>query len=301
MTKTGWIKAGLATGLVALGGGVVLLETGVLVRWTATHSDWQPTPMADLEMECGARSTPIPWTYCVHRTPGSTSGDLVVHLHGRRGTARWWNDSTYYTGALYERWEEAGTPAPTVVSVSFGPLWVLLGETGFAFDAVLEDATASAAAWAGHDFERTMVVGESMGGYNALLAGLHHPERFERVAALCPPLSTESPFGSGAIERMGESSLREAFMLLAFSRAFFDDDAHWRRSDPLARILGGEAFEPTLHLSCGTDDPWGCADGAQALHDAVQAAGGASELELLPEGHCAIDEAALADFLTEPG
>ncbi len=172
MAKKGWVKAGLAATLAVLVGIVVLIESGLLVRWMATPSDWEPEPMADLEMECGAEDTPIAWTYCVHRTPGSTSRDLVVHFHGRRGTARWWNDKTYSTGSLYEHWRTANTPAPTVVSISFGSLWVLLGDTSVAFEAVLERSKERAAAWAGHEFDRTMLVGESMGGYNALLGSV---------------------------------------------------------------------------------------------------------------------------------
>lgn len=299
MTKKGWVKAGLATTLAVLIGMVVLIESGVLVRWMATPSDWEPEPMADLEMECGTEDTPIPWTYCVHRTPGSTSRDLVVHFHGRRGTARWWNDKTYYTGSLYEHWRSVDAPPPAVVSISFGPLWVLLGDTSLAFEAVLERSQERAAEFAGHDFERTMLVGESMGGYNALLAGLDHPDRFDKVAALCPPLSTESPFGGGVLDRIGQSSLREAFMLLAFSRAFFDDDSDWRDHDPVARIQGGERFEPALHLSCGTEDPWGCSGGTRALTEALAQHGDPPEVRLLPEGHCAIDEARLAEFLVD--
>jgi pimeloyl-ACP methyl ester carboxylesterase len=299
VTKKGWVKAGFAVTALLFVGLVVAVESGLLVRWMATPSDWQPEPMADLEMECGSESTPVPWTYCVHRSPGSDSRDLLVHVHGRRGTARWWNDTTYYTGTLYEHWHSSNAAPPTVVSISFGPLWVLLGDTATAFEPVLERATERAAVWAGHDFERTMLVGESMGGYNALLAGLDHADRFDKVAALCPPLSTESPFGAAALDRLGESSLREGFMLLAFSRAFFEDDADWREHDPVARLLGGETFQPSLHVSCGTRDPWGCTSGARAVTEALEAQGQTPELTLLDEGHCAVDEAKLAAFLAE--
>ncbi len=297
MSKRAWLKGGLAAALLFVAA-VVLFESGVLVRWMATPSDWQPEPMPELEMSCSTEDAPLPWSYCVHRTPGSTSRDLLVHFHGRRGTARWWNDATYYTGELYRHWRAEGVQPPTVVSISFGPLWVLVAEHADALGPILDRATEHAATWAGHDFDRTHLVGESMGGYNALLAGLQHPNRFDRVAALCPPLSTASPFGPELFERMGESAALEAFMLLSFSRAFFADDADWRRQDPFARIDGGAAFEPALHLSCGTHDPWGCASGSTAIAHALEGRGQSPELRLLDDGHCAIDDAALADFLT---
>lgn len=278
----------------------ITIESGVLVRWMAEPSDWVPEPMPELEMICSQMSDPIPWSLCVTQDPSSDSRDLLVHFHGRRGTARWWNDKTYYTAELYEHWRAAGVEAPTVVSISFGPLWVLTDEArdGFA-GPVLEQARAHAELFAGHNFTRTRLVGESMGGYNALIAALDANTPFDRVAALCPPLTTTSPFGAGVFSRFGESSAREGFMLLAFSRAFFDDDADWRATDPVARVLAGESFEPSLFVSCGEHDPWGCLKGGQALTDAVNAQGGDVQWRVLPEGHCAIDTQGLATFLTD--
>ena len=88
-------------------------------------------------------------------------------------------------------------------------------------------------------------------------------------------------------------------MLLAFSRAFFDDDAHWRATDPVARVLAGDPMRPALFMSCGEHDPWGCLQGGQTLSDAVRAQGGSVQWRVLPEGHCAIDTQSLAAFLTE--
>lgn len=230
----------------------ITIESGVLVRWMAEPSDWVPEPIAELEMTCTEMSAPRPWSLCITRDASSTSQDLLVHFHGRRGTARWWNDKTYYTAELYEHWKAADVQPPTVVSISFGPLWVLTDETADAFrQSVLEQARDHAESLAGHGFDRTRLVGESMGGYNALLAAIDGDTPFDRVAALCPPLTTTSPFGSGLFSRFGESSAREGLMLLAFSRAFFDDDAHWHATDPVARVLSGDPMRPALFMSCG--------------------------------------------------
>ncbi len=279
---------------------VLAIESGVLVRWMAEPSDWVPEPFESLDMTCTDMSNPIPWSLCVTQDPASRSQDLLVHFHGRRGTARWWNDKTYYTAELYDHWAADGVDAPTVVSISFGPLWVLTDETEAAFqDSVLDQAVAHAESLAGHSFPRTRLVGESMGGYNALLASLDPATPFDKVAALCPPLTTTSPFGGGVFSRFTESSFREGFMLLAFSHAFFDDDADWRGKDPVPRILAGEEPKPALFMSCGEHDPWGCLKGGQALADAVRTQGGDMQWHVLPEGHCAIDTNSLATFLTE--
>lgn len=299
MTTRTWVKIALAILALCVVALVVAVRTGVLLSLMATPSDWTPKPMADLEVECGEAQEPVPWTYCVHRTPGSSSRDLLVHFHGRRGTARWWNDTTYYPAELYAHWNDSDQAPPTVVSISLGPLWVLTHDTAAAFDEVFAAAHDHAAAWAGHDFDRTRLVGESMGGYNALLAGLDGNARFDRVAALCPPLSAGSPFSLAALNRLQESGAREAFMLLVFSRAFFDDEDDWHHHDPLARILSGENFEPRLHISCGLHDPWGCAPGVRAMAEALEAQGNDPDVYLLSDGHCAIDTQALASFLVE--
>ncbi len=299
MARRIWLQAALAVAILRIGLLLVAIETGVLVEFMATPSDWQPQPMPELRMRCASETDPIPWEYCVHHSPGSASGDLLVYFHGRRGNARWWNDATYYTGELYTHWRDRGTQPPTVVSISFGPLWVLSGENGAAFEGVIERSRDHAVDWAGHDFDRLLVVGESMGGYNALLAGLDARVPVDKVAALCPPLSATSPFGTGVLGRLRESAPREAFMLFAFSRAFFHDEVHWRHTDPVARVSAGESFEPALHLSCGEHDPWGCQQGGQVLVDTLRAAGQSPQWQLLPQGHCAIDSRSLADFLGE--
>jgi hypothetical protein len=92
-------------------------------------SDWEPLRIAGLETECSEVAGSVRFTLCVHRTSGSTSRDLVIHLHGRRGDATWWNDREYYTGEVHAAWMRAGTAAPVVVGVSFGPLWLLTDES----------------------------------------------------------------------------------------------------------------------------------------------------------------------------
>lgn len=297
--KRKWVLFTVGAACVAAIAFFAALESGVMVRWMNSPSDWVPEPMIDLEVRCESRTEPVLWSYCVHRQPGSRSRELVVHFHGRRGNERWWNDKTYYTAELYEHWRDAGVDAPTVVSVSFGPLWILAGETRQAFDDhVLTEARSEAQAWAGHAFEREHLVGESMGGYNALLAAFDAELDFDRIAALCPPLSDRSPFGGGVMARVTESSPREAFMLLTFSRAFFEDEDEWRATDPVARALAGERPRSELLLTCGEHDPWGCLAGGMAFTDAVRANGGEAEWIVLPEGHCAIDTERLAEFLT---
>ncbi|CUR56361.1 Esterase [metagenome] len=89
--------------------------------------------------------------------------------------------------------------------------------------------------------EDTFVAGLSMGGYGALKLALHHPERYAAAASM-----------SGALDVTGLWRLGERQEL--FERVFGGRPGP---SDDLFELLSGveAATLPSLHISCGTDDP----------------------------------------------
>lgn len=282
-----------------------LLVTGaaalVFSLWLALRSnEWVPEPMADLEMRCFDESAPVPWSFCINRAREGTSGDVLYHLHGRNGSARWWNDATYYTAKVHEAWRAHGTKPPIVVSISFGKLWLLNDDLLPVF---LETVLARVERELGIEVAHRMIVGESMGGINTLIAALKTQGVFTKAAALCPPLATVSPYAS-----LGElydyvskssTSWRRAAMLLVFARRFFSDEAAWGRYDPL-RLAREYRGDTKLYLSCGAQDDWGCMEGSLALVTNLEESGRAITFERRPGGHCDIDAGSLARFLAEP-
>jgi pimeloyl-ACP methyl ester carboxylesterase len=163
-----------------------------------------------------------------------------------------------------------------------------------------------------------MVVGESMGAVNALLVALRRPGRVDRVAALCPPLSTGSPFAglaeTSSLVAASSTTWQRAFMLRGLARHFFRSEAAWRRHDPVRLAREASAEEtPELYLLCGRRDEWGCMEGSLALVEAARAreasgvsmeASGSATRALAIEwhprdgGHCDVDVPSLARFLT---
>jgi len=93
-------------------------------------------------------------------------------------------------------WQHSGALPPTVVTVSYGPTWLLApkGEqpdSGLLQDfiehlPVIKDGLGAP--------RRRLLLGESMGDLNALVAGLTYPAQFNKVAALCPGVYNLSPF-----------------------------------------------------------------------------------------------------------
>ena len=266
--------------------------------------EWTTVPMDTVEMECFEETDPEPWSYCLTTSPGSANADLLYHFHGRRGAADWWNDQEYYAHEVHRAWREAGVDPPRVASISFGPLWLLTedGAGGGRMRTFVDRVMPRVEERLGEPVDERMAVGESMGGVNALLVATQAGERFDRVAALCPPLSTTSPFaGYGELWRAGDdagASVQRRLMLMSLGRHLYPTEQDWERNDPLQVLLQGRNLAlPDLYLSCGERDDWGCMAGSEAVAAAARERAAAVEWHRRPGGHCDIDVASLASFL----
>ena len=270
-------------------------------------SDWEPVSIAGVQTECSEVAGSVPFTLCVHRTAESTSRDLVIHLHGRRGNATWWNDREYYTGEVHAEWARVGTPAPVVVGVSFGPLWLLTDEnveegSHALLDVFDQEVVPAIERAIGFEPRQRIVVGESMGAVNALLLVLRRPGRVDRAAALCPPLSTGSPFvgfvETSALVAESSTTWQRAFMLRGLGRHFFRSEAAWHRHNPVRLAAAARPEQtPSLYLLCGRRDDWGCMEGSLALVEAARARNLALDWHPRDGGHCDVDVPSLARFL----
>ncbi|MCX6123756.1 MAG: alpha/beta hydrolase-fold protein, partial [Proteobacteria bacterium] len=171
------------------------------------------------------------WSYCVNQTSNYDSQTILYHFHGRNGAATWWNDDTYYSAEIQRHWRQTGVTPPLVVSISFGKLWLLVDwEAANApnlYHIFLDTAMQTVEQRLGMPIKERMLVGESMGGFNALLIGLKDKSRFLKVAALCPPLPTVSPFASWhdkiSYVTASSTSWKRATTLLFFAHIFFPD------------------------------------------------------------------------------
>ena len=312
MTSTSTLHRTRTARLVALAlvGISVLLWLGwrmlpMLAPTLSSRMQWSPTPIAGVTMECFEESTPEKWSYCVSTTDGSDSRDVLYHLHGRRGAADWWNDREYYSGDVHGAWLAAGSASPRVVTVSFGPLW-LLTEVGAEpherrlrtfIDVVMPHIESKLGG-----IGRRMVVGESMGGVNALILAMSNAANFDRVAALCAPLSEisphEGPWGLVQAARKANASLGKALLLSSLGRWAYPTEALWTANDPLQRFRRRPpASIPRLYISCGERDPWGCLPASQVLVAELRTAGHAVQWHQRPGGHCDVEAKSLARFL----
>lgn len=241
--------------------------------------------------------------YCINRDRRGTNGDVLYHLHGRNLDERIWNDDTYLTAMIQAQWQQAGALPPTVVTLSYGPTWLLTPRGEKAESGLLDDLMARLPAIEARTGSprRRLLMGESMGGLNVLIAGLSYPDRFAKIAALCPGVYTLSPFSDwetlkAGLKRTGADP-RIGFGVWVLARRYVASEAEWRRISPLALIGRADARYPALYLSNGLYDAYGNFEGTQQLATVAQNRGIKTEWHPLYGGHCATDAASLAAFL----
>lgn len=272
--------------------------------WLQLSRPWgaQAVGFTPASRQCGQEG---PLRYCVHRAAGGVNGDVVYHLHGRNLDAEVWNDPTYFTAQLQAYWQRAGLLPPTVISLSYGPVWLLApkgqAESSGLLDTVWPDIRAIEAR-VGQP-QRRLLLGESMGGLNTLVLGLSQPQHFDKVAALCPAVYLDSPFTP--LSRIHEAMVRTGadprivFGIWQLSRRYVSDAEAWRRLSPLALIehAAVQGARPSLYLSAGLHDRYGLYEGTERLAQRATQRGVPTEWHPLYGGHCAIDIASLGAFL----
>ena len=249
---------------------------------------------------CGSTG---PMRYCIFRARAGSNGDVVYHLHGRQLDEHVWNDATYWTALVQADWQRNKAVPPTVVTISYGPTWLLTpkgkqDESGLLDDVMarlpeIERKTGSP--------RRRILLGESMGGLNVLIAGLTHHESFAKVASLCPGVYNISPFASlsdmrDTLRRTGADP-KIGFGIWMLAKKYVADDAEWKRISPIALISQAKGPYPALYLSNGLYDAYGNFEGTQRLASIAAKKGIPVEWHPLYGGHCAIDTASLARFL----
>lgn len=242
--------------------------------------------------------------YCVYRDRAGTNGDIVYYLHGRNLDECSWNDDTYFTALLQAEWQRTGVRPPTVVAVSYGPVWLLTPRGAKPDSGLLDDVMTRFA-----QIERTigrprrrMLLGESMGGLNVLVAGLSRPRYFDKIAALCPGVYAASPFAPLSTLRAAMletgASPKIVFGIWMLARRYLANDAEWQRISPLKLAERAGPSYPALYLSNGLYDAYGNFGGSQRLAELTTRRGQSTEWRPLYGGHCAIDAVSLAGFLS---
>jgi enterochelin esterase-like enzyme len=241
--------------------------------------------------------------YTIYRAENGVSDNIIYHLHARNLDASIWNDDTYFTSLVQAYWQKSSIKPPTVVVVSYGPVWLLTPKNSQVESGLLEDFIArlpEIESKVGKP-SRRILLGESMGGLNVLILGLSRPEMFSKIASLCPGVYLESPFSDYSTQRAGMKRTgadpKIIYGLTQLAKKYVSNNEEWKALNPISLIERADQTYPELYLSCGLYDKYGNFEGTEALANLAIKRGIKTRWHPLYGGHCAIDIASLADFL----
>ncbi len=80
--------------------------------------------------------------YTIYRAENGVSDDIIYHLHGRNLDTSIWNDDTYFTSLVQAYWQRSSIKPPTVVVVSYGPVWLLIPKNSQVENGLFDDFIA---------------------------------------------------------------------------------------------------------------------------------------------------------------
>ncbi len=148
-----------------------------------------------------------------------------------------------------------------------------------------------------------MLIGQSMGGLNAIEASMHFPNLFSKVALLCPAVTTVGPFSSqddinSYIKRTGAQPSKVK-LLLSISRQVFINERDWDKHDPLKLITRYHGPKPAIYTSIGMQDDFGFQEGAEEFYKIAKKEGFKSQWVPISGGHCNFDRRTTANFIME--
>lgn len=268
---------------------------------------------AEYNVKCDKFAAPLSGGYCIHSPVSSYSRDIVYHLHGRGGSENDWQDVWYYPEQIRQQWKERRANAPTVVSISFGPIWLLAEKNASVnsglFEVLTQKIIPSIESQLGGLRGRRIVVGESMGGFNTVQLALK-TDLFSKAAILCAPMSEISPFDNPDVikEHIEKSSAYAYYKntdpnvvfnttmgVTELAKGFYSTPEDYTRANPL--LLAKNPNRTRLYVAAGYYDVYALYEGNQKFVDLLREQRRTVEWRPQWGGHCAIDIPSLASFL----
>lgn len=271
-----------------------------------SHAQAQPAPDQDgLLTTCAEETVPVAWSYCVHKTPGSQSRDVLYNFHGGNQNQHDWEGPN----GIRKVWKESNFDAPTVITISFGPFWLLTHPNGLPDSGLLTVVTDHIMPMLESKFldqpiGARRLLGHSMGGWNSSTLVIFRPELFKSIAMTSPAILGISPYATRkelkAYAEKNGLKIETLNNLIDFVKQMFPDQAAWEKSAPMAagpKLLN--ASSPEFYISTGEADLVYGPGGREFAEMAIKA-GARVEWSKLTTDHNKIDGAAVARFLMKP-
>lgn len=232
-----------------------------------------------LDIQCGIVHDSFTFGYCIHQVKGSVNSDVLYSFH-RAGSSEYEWQHTSQNSNLYDEW---GSHAPTVITVSYGNTWLLAEKNTSPQSGLLEHFIQNAIPILESLLSFTplhrLLIGTEMGGFNAIQLYFKAPQLFSRIALLNPSISAVGPYDDEAmidrsIQKTGADPQRVRRQLY-FTSTYFPTQADWKNADPISLALQKSySTFPALWVSSDPYDRQGFFEGTQMLINVIQEKGG---------------------------
>jgi pimeloyl-ACP methyl ester carboxylesterase len=300
----GFFISGVAATLAFFSSGFAVLNEMVVSSLSSEHhvsEHNQEFRGARAALNCGTIAIPDSnaspaLRYCFY--PPEQRPDRLVyffHGYGNDHRAELYNPVIEYFKGQWRR-QDARV---LLVTLSFGPsrivpLEVKTKDLAPNLMARLETQLSEASGFDLTQIPRTLL-GDSLGGHNALLWWSAMPERFDRLALFCPALPAVDPF-----DGPHQLSLFPTFAEILL-RSHYRQQATWQSSNPLTQVAslrlqdlpqGFSVFIGLIHK-----DIYRFIDGPLRLAEKFAAKGIQAEVQFLEGSHCRFYSDRFAAFI----
>lgn len=257
----------------------------------------------DLFIDCKYMTPKKMFNLCIVQTKGSKNTDVVFHLHGVTGNQKHWVENFK---EVREIWRKNGMDAPAVATVNFGPTWFLAEKNSSPYSGLFNFYINDIMPWIenrlGYKPGRKLLLGESMGGFNAAQLYFKRPDIWDKVAIICPAFTMWGPQSSKeeVEDYVKRNNANKGYInwLRAGWKAFFPKASDWSNADVFQLVNEQKEKYPPLFLSVGTEDDFGFYEGTSKMAEILSSRGD-RQLTWYPLAgkHCARPHEQLADFL----
>lgn len=279
---------------------------------------------AVLSHDCGQSTHEgYQYSWCIDAQPGSKNNDVIFAFHGAGDSEQSWA-AGFHGRAITAALSKRAGDLPTVISVSFGPTWLITDLapaiasaalpnappaavtapplTEEFFDTILPELETRAVATLNIRPARRFILGLSMGSFNAAQLFFRRPEKFDRLVMMCAAIQKVGAFSNPqAIQTAiaSHSFIRPQDYLgfLSWIERTMQTPANWQRHDLLAFAQSMPSTIPPFYVTVGRQDEYGFFDGAEEFASIAASRGLPVTWKPLDGGHCAYDADDIAAFL----
>jgi pimeloyl-ACP methyl ester carboxylesterase len=243
--------------------------------------------------------------WCLTPTDRDKNPNVIYFFHGLTLNEHRW-DTAQFTQDMVSIWKAQGLTPPTVVTISFGPVWLLTEVPGSAklYDLFVQQIMPFFENMIGPvTRDQRIALGESMGGFNASQLLVKNPELFSKFALQCPAITPVGPFDSDAetLQFLEQSGAEPFHVLLTkiIGMWTFKNEANWLNHAPLVLAAARPNVPAQIYLSCGTADEFGFEVGTGQLYNELLNKTQGIQYELIQGGtHSTVDAQKMANFLS---